>query len=412
MKIDCPHCGVHGFIDDSLANKKLRCVKCSKVFLVPEEVLPRIDDVEVVTPEILPDDEPRGLMSEGLNDESAVTDGIDLPEDDEEAEGLSISDESSLETCSACGQPFAAEFLVEVESRFYCALCQPESEDESLDLFGDEAATEDLEEELLEITEEEDLTTDSGENSTEDDELLASMVEEISEMDDEDLEIVLEEEQEADPVELEICEGCGESLHPDFLETIGFKRYCALCAPEVIEDIESLEIEETEDISVMSEEGSTELDERSGTTLMDDESSVEDLADKDAEEDDSSEVLCSVCGEGFNPDFIQEVDSKLYCWVCQPEVIEEAAGDEIVMTAAGAGAAAVAEAVAGTDDEEETDAEASPGSTDFTVGELIKEAWQKTRGAKASIWGGMLFLYLVVFGITMGGMAAFQGVYK
>ena len=40
MKLDCPHCGVHGSIDDSLAAKKLRCPKCSKVFLIPPDMLP------------------------------------------------------------------------------------------------------------------------------------------------------------------------------------------------------------------------------------------------------------------------------------------------------------------------------------------------------------------------------------
>ena len=113
MKIDCPHCGVHGSIDDSLANKKLRCQKCSKVFLVPEVILPTIDDAEVVNQTILPDDE------------SVITDDIDLPkeetpaEDDEEAEELSIGDQSSLGMCSACGQSFASELLVEVDFKLF-----------------------------------------------------------------------------------------------------------------------------------------------------------------------------------------------------------------------------------------------------------------------------------------------------
>jgi hypothetical protein len=355
MKIDCPHCGVHGSIDDSLANKKLSCPKCSKIFLIPEESLPEIDDVEVV----------------------------------------------GQETCSACGQPFASEFLVEQDSKFYCALCQPEPEEESLGLLEEEADAEDLEleEELLEITEEDAFVTDSGETSTEEDELLALMVDEINDEDDEDFEFVLEEEQDGDPVELEMCSGCGESLHPDFLETVGFIRYCALCAPEEVadeEDIENLDIEEAEDISIMLEEESTELDESSDVILMDDESS-------DEEEEDSSQVPCSVCGERSHPDFLEEVDSKLYCGICQPVVIEAETDGEKIVAAAGAGTAAVVGAVA---------AESSTGGKDFTVGGLIKEAWQKTKGAKASIWGAVLFLFLIVFGVSLGGMAAFQGFYK
>jgi len=422
MKIDCPHCGVHGSIHDLLVNKKLRCPKCSKVFLVPGEILPVIDDAEIVGQETLSDDEPKGLMSEMLGDDSAATDDIDLsqsevPGEDEEAEGLSIDDESTLETCSACGQPFASEFLVEIESNFYCALCQPESEEESLGLLEEAADAEDLEEELLEITEEDTFVADSGGTSTEDDELLALMVDEINDEDDVDLEIVLEEEQEGEPVELEICSGCGESLHPDFLETVGFIRYCALCAPEELadeEDIENPVLEETEDISIMLEEESTELDESSDVTLMDDESSNEEVADTDEVEKDSSQIPCSVCGEKLHPDFMLEVDSKLYCGICQPEVIEAETDDEMIVAAAGAGTAAVVGVVTAVEDEDEdeTDAESSTGGKDFTVGELIKEAWQKTKGAKASIWGAVLFLYLIIFGVSLGGVVAFPGFYK
>ncbi|MBL4903846.1 MAG: hypothetical protein JKY62_14510 [Desulfocapsa sp.] len=343
MKIDCPHCGVAGSIDDSLANKKLRCPKCNKVFLVPEEILPENDDIEVVGQETLSDDE------------------------------------NSLETCSACGQLFASEFLVEVDSDFYCALCQPESEEEHLGLLEEETDAEDLEEETLEITEENTFIVDSGGTSTEDDELLALMGDEINGEDDEDLEIVLEEEQGGDPDEQEICSGCGESLHPDFLETVGFLRYCALCAPEELAD------EETEDISIMLEE-----------------------------EKESSQVPCSVCGEKLHPDFMLEVDSKLYCGICQPEMIEAGTDDNMIMAAAGAGTAAVVGVAAAGEGEgeDETDAEASTGSTDFTVGELIKEAWQKTKGAKASIWGAVLFLYAVIFGVSLGGVVAFPEFYK
>jgi hypothetical protein len=56
--------------------------------------------------------------------------------------------------------------------------------------------------------------------------------------------------------------------------------------------------------------------------------------------------------------------------------------------------------------------EESADDGDFTVGNLIKEAWRKTKGAKASVWGGVIAMSLLICGVVFGGMAGFQEFYK
>ncbi len=310
MKIDCPHCGVHGSVDDSFAGKKLRCPKCTKVFLLTEDTLPEIDDTGMMRQEILFDNEPESSES--------VAQEIVIPEVDESV------------------GPEKESFEEETE----------ESEEIT-------------EEEFPEIQEDESLADDI-----------------LDLMDDED------DEAEEDSVELETCSVCGESLNPEFLEIVGTKRYCALCLPDAEEETP--------------------------------EDSVAEELDDELDEEDFFKETCSVCGEKFHPDFLQEVDSKLYCGLCQPEVVETVSDDEVVAAGAAATVAATAAVALATDSEiveteEAAEEELAENVADFTVGELMKEAWQKTKGAKASIWGGILFMYVILFAISLGGWYAFQG---
>lgn len=340
MKIDCPHCGVHGSVDDSIAGKKLRCPKCSKVFLLTEEVLPEVDDTGMMRQEILHDD--------GQQAPDSVAQGIMATGTDESVEP---EDEIPGETV--------------------------EESEEVVDIEGVDDIPSESEEELL-GSKEEDLP---------DEEIL----------DEEVLDLMDDEGEEEEPAELEKCSGCGESLNPEFLETVGSERLCALCLPETEEE-EIPEDSLTEDAEPVEEEAD----------------SVETLTDEEevAEEDSATEV-CSVCGEKFHPDFLQEIDSKLYCGICQPEVVEDVTEGEVI--AAGAAATVATTAVVSAMDSETQESEESDeeelqeSAPDFTVGELIKEAWQKTKGAKASVWGGLIVMYLLLFGISLGAWYAFQG---
>jgi len=400
MNIDCPHCGVHGSVDDSLAGKKLRCPKCSKVFLITENILPEVEDVGIVHQEILYDDKPQEpeiakqevLEVEDVADpeeiealeEEEIAVEIEEPEelieDSDEIltpEETSVEEDSNLEECSVCRQSFTPEFMVEVGSKRYCALCQPDSEEEEVEL--------------------PDKTENDNDPEEDDGDILALMA------DGEEADV------EEEGVSLQACSGCGESLHPDFLEKVGSEHYCALCVPE--------DVDESDDTG--DDEGieSTETEEEPEQTLQEDEELLEKEAASsegylgDEAEDENTEVVdeegylkepCSVCGEAFHPDFMQEIDGQLYCGVCQPEVIEEVVSAEEMDTVADGGTDTP---VAGDEDSFEPDVQ-------FTIGELVKEAWQKTRGAKGSIWGGVIVMYLIVFAVSFGGMAASQAFYK
>ncbi|HID70709.1 MAG TPA: hypothetical protein EYP35_09715 [Desulfobacterales bacterium] len=333
MKIDCPHCGVHGSVDDSYAGRKLRCPKCMKVFLFTEDILPPVDDSGMMRQEILYDDEPVSTEAAALGLLPSEADEVIEPEEEElgiDAEESEETSDTSLKTCSSCNQEFDEEFLEEVDSKLYCSICMPESAEES-----------------SEIPEEDVLSDDTLED--EDDAL--GNIDEIDEVEN------LEDE---------------DAVAEDF---------------DLLEEADQVVAEEESDLD-------------------------------STDEDDAFQEVCSVCGDKFHPDFLQEIDSKLYCGICQPEVVETVLDGEVIAAGTGTAVAATAAAVATTDSEddsedvavEQVDEEEVPETfTDFTVGELIKEAWQKTKGTKASIWGGVLFMYLVIFGISFAGVFALQG---
>ncbi len=390
MKIDCPHCGVHGSVDDSLAGKKLRCPKCSKVFLAAVDISPVAEETTMVRQEILYDDSPQAPEASATEtaaaEETTVPDEApesveDLMEDDFDSDGDSVAD------CSVCNQSFAEAFLVEIDSQLYCALCQPDSDEDDEDDSGflDEEDGEDTsEDELLDIMEE-DFYTDDDQGRVADDDGGEGLMDDEEDLEeaDENLLLMAEDDNDSgeDAVELEACSGCGESLHPDFLETVGAERFCALCTPE----------EDGSDAELGSESVSDEGDGFGG-----DESEVAELPVIDDDFSDSPKEVCSVCGEEFYRDFMQEVDSKLYCGICQPEVIEVLSDDDRDVIA--------------TENKDFT--EDQENEADFTVGDLIKEAWQKTKGAKGAVWAAMIVLYAICFGISLGGMTAFHGFYK
>ncbi|RUM40555.1 MAG: hypothetical protein DSY80_10060, partial [Desulfocapsa sp.] len=204
MKIDCPHCGVHGTVDDSLAGRKLRCPKCSKVFLVTDDMVPDVDESNLVHQEIL-NDSPEAVESTGAAPAAVATAelAVDIADTQESAEDtvavdeeLEISEEDMYEpapvqpgtemsTCFSCGQSFAAAFLEEIDNNFYCALCASDDEGE------------DVEEDLsFESEEQESSVEDDGEDTT------PAVI----------------------PDNLEGCAGGGESLHPQFLDSYEGKQ--------------------------------------------------------------------------------------------------------------------------------------------------------------------------------------------
>lgn len=346
MKIDCPHCGVHGSVDDSLSGRKLRCPKCSKVFLVTDDMVPDTDQGNLVHQEILRDPP-----------ETPVAASVEQEPDED---------------------PFRPVPILSNEEKDLEPENEDNKEEEGILAFDDDG--------------------DDQDSIVEDDDFLAFAGDE-DDLDDTEPALV--------PENLEICAGCGEALHSQFLDIYEGQQYCALCFPDDAEEnlqlSETMETEEEEEIELEADDDSeTYLDLE--TTLMDDDEDepaeieeYEDETDTDEEELDEEGFLqeaCSVCGDTFHKDFLQEIDSKLYCGVCQPEVIETLSTD--VMAAFDDEEEGVAEDIEVVEDDQRID-------TDFTVGDTIKEAWQKTKGAKGAVWGGILVMYLIIFGISFAG---------
>ncbi len=271
MKIDCPHCGVHGTVDNTFLDKKLRCPKCSKVFLVTEDSLPGFDD--------------RGMLSqEILYDESHSPD-------------LFAGDEDLLAAMAEGGGS-------STEEDDFSGLMNDESEDnDSGDEFGDGGL----------------------------------------ELDEED-------------VELEKCSGCGELLHPAFLESVGSEHLCALCFPDGYFDTEQEEVE----LAMIDDEAIQAIEE------------IEEIEELE-EIEDTEEIDIDLLEEATE----LESDSSIQALMADENPVEN-----------------------------------SGTGGDFTVAELIKEAWQKTKGVKASVWGAVIAMLVVISGVFFGGMAAFQAYYK
>jgi len=216
MKIDCPHCGVHGSVDNALLDKKLRCPTCSKVFLVTEEILSEFDDTGMLSQEILYDKQQSFDLSAEDDDLLAA-----MGEDASADEGVGASDGEEL-----------------------------------LGLMADDSGGNDLEAVLD-----------------------AELADEYLDFDEES-------------VELETCSSCGESLHPAFLETVGFERLCALCLPDEnlefedetdLELTEAGEIEEIDGIDIQLEDELSELDGDSSIQLLVDDDTVEEIDEGEVE---------------------------------------------------------------------------------------------------------------------------------
>ena len=118
MKMLCPHCGVNGTVDDSLVGRKVKCPKCTNVFVVSAE---GSAPIEVEAMELEEFGTGEALLSGSTA--SDVADDLDIsdllrPENNKE--------DFPSEKCSACGQAVHPALLMEVNSKMYCAGCVPE----------------------------------------------------------------------------------------------------------------------------------------------------------------------------------------------------------------------------------------------------------------------------------------------
>lgn len=139
------------------------------------------------------------------------------------------------------------------------------------------------------------------------------------------------------------------------------------------------------------------------------------LAQKEVQEEDNIELgsfseidkkQCRQCGKQDNAgeSFITR-DGGLYCSDCS--LLEDrnmasdtqSEADEIPSTA-------------GPDivDSGFMDDKSNKNNNDFTIANIIREAWEKTKGAKGTIWAGSAVMYLVLLVIVAGGAFLFPSV--
>ena len=86
---------------------------------------------------------------------------------------------------------------------------------------------------------------------------------------------------------------------------------------------------------------------------------------------------CSQCRQFFNDDELLNFDGTLVCGACKAHYLQKKQEGAVE-----AGSGSLEGGMA--------------GNYDFQTMELVKEAWALTKGAKGSIWGGMLISYLIV----------------
>lgn len=121
MKMECPHCGVNGAVDDSFVGRRVKCPKCTNTFTVGSE-----DDSAPIAVDI-GDMEAYGAEEEVSVEETAsdTTDDVDISEL-LRSEEKSQDDDFLFEKCVACGKAVHSALLMDVNSKMYCAGCVPE----------------------------------------------------------------------------------------------------------------------------------------------------------------------------------------------------------------------------------------------------------------------------------------------
>ena len=367
MKLHCPHCGVKGSADDSYSGRKVKCPKCQGMFEVkPDMALELPEDATLLSAALSTPTESSTPFGEA---EIAITEESDLEETEEDG-ALSVGEaEDSVEidvdladTEPEILPPGEEEELnwEDVASEIDLQLAEGDSEEEfEEELEGDPADISSLQDEF------EKPAADFG----------LTVEEEDGEIGDESSE-ELEAEAEGQPAEIEVTELMEESplLDP------------AIPEQEIASDqAESAEIAESDEEGLLGEE--VEL----------------------APEDDGIELepygidkeQCWQCGKenivGEQP-FIAK-DDRLYCTDCIP--FEDTA--EALDTHQELNTDDNLDEAQSLDDDALTESAVNGPSNQFSIGDAIRQAWAKTKGAKGSIWAGSAIMYLVILAIVVGG---------
>lgn len=325
------------------------------------------EDETVPEPEELPEEEAPA-------DEVLIVDDEAEPEPEVEAE----SEEESEDV------PADAE---EEETDLTEAELEEETHEESVKDEIDEAAAA-LED--LEVTEEAEVELEA-EAPTAAEEDIAGAFDEVTAAADEELEELMEQKSEDAPVDdnnnlgtLTAVAGTAAAAAP-FLAAGDDKAK------------DDSEVTETEEAMTFAEADlpETQEEEKPDVIIGD---NTEDVVAED-EPYGMSKEQCWQCGK---KDCVGEpfvaIDGRLYCTECSPaEEVEESEAEDSLEAQAAVPEGDVPEGEAHLDEQED---ELSP---DFTVGGVMKEAWDKVRGIKGAVWAGSAVMYLILIVIVAGG---------
>jgi len=225
QKIACPHCEVIGSAGDSSVDTKLRCPQCKKVFLLTQELLtgPSARDVMPVDDT---DDLKSALTAEAGGIEFLAKEELLFPVPEPEPVLASVAEvvpEPEKEVAIA-PEPEPELVIVAAPGPELELGIEPESEPELVLV-----ATPELEPEpriMVELLPE----TESAPEIVPEPEL-----DRIPPLADDNMpKDIKEKEAKAEDLEsaampTRICAVCGESYHPEFLQEIEGKLYCAIC---------------------------------------------------------------------------------------------------------------------------------------------------------------------------------------
>jgi uncharacterized membrane protein/Zn-finger nucleic acid-binding protein len=359
MKIHCPHCGVKGSADDSYSGRKVKCPQCSNIF---EARQARAKDLPAEsTPATEPASEAEFLRGEEVFSGMAGSgSGIDP---DITGEDVVEVDEESLEDslrCPHCGVKGSADDSYKGQ-KVKCPKC-------SGVFIVKGARGQYLPAEPVPVT---GLSPETDFPAVQEQSLgWADIASEID----------LDETGGEAAAEEEILEGASPGLNAlldDFEESA--EEPSALTPTENVEQnreaesgpSDSMDFSQLEEISVIEEE--------------DEPAEPPDEIEQEPYGIDTEQ--CWQCGkkDSVGESFIAK-DGRLYCADCLPD-------EELYET----GRAESAPHSAFRDD-----AGREPNYA-FSIKETLREAWEKTKGAKGAIWAGTACMYLVILIIAVGG---------
>ncbi|MEK6202355.1 MAG: hypothetical protein N2A40_08060 [Desulfobulbaceae bacterium] len=268
MKMTCPHCGVVGSGHGSMPGGKVRCPQCDKVFKVMEQKIacPHCGVVGSARSS-LPGSK---LRCPGCEKVFLLTPGL-------------------LSAAAGKAEPLGAPSHAPARDEWVSPVSEPEmvpepvSEVEPVEEVQPEAELE------LEIVIEAEPEPEA-----------VVEVEPVVEVQLEpELEIAIEPEPEPEAVaEVEPMAEVQPAVEPE---------------PEMeVEAVPELEAEPVPEMVAEAESVSIVAEERIAAQIKD-----EVKEDEELKADIMPTEVCAGCGDSFHPEFLQEVDSKLYCGICQ-----------------------------------------------------------------------------------------------